>query len=476
MQSFVPAVTIGARPSVGGPARRPQPHAGDDTSSPGFQPLVDAIVDERDSPHDRSRMSPRTAAATPRAAGPAAFVRPTHQAGRTDAPPHSTDRGDGAEAGDAAKAPCVQESTPAIDECAAPARETAGDTVVTPTDIAAPLVPTDPFDVRRLVDTAAETEGDVVADGGANMSKASGDSDAGRPHAVSPFARAAMAFAQLRAAVRQNGGASSAASVADERGLSAGFSVETGDEGPQTGAAQDQLADGVVEAKTRAAGARLAEALAAAGVRNADIRRSAAGGTDSSEGSRSSAAGSLTTLFTSSVASVQGESAGAPHAISGAPAPHLALSSTSGPFAGAMASATTGAALGSSDVPSEASLQEIVRAIRMQAIQGGGEAEIRLEPRHFGELTISIRVEQGQVMARLQVESPAVREWLQTNQGVLRQQLAEQQLTLDRFEVAPPDESRASDRRGSWGGGAEERQRDRRPRKDDPNQSFEVVA
>ena len=110
------------------------------------------------------------------------------------------------------------------------------------------------------------------------------------------------------------------------------------------------------------------------------------------------------------------------------------------------------------DVPA-ANAAEIVQAIRMQFLGGGGEAHIRLEPNHFGEVTVSVRVDQGTVAVRLQAEVPAVREWLQTHQQMLRQGLAEQQLTLDRIEIVEPSSTESRERHG-------ERHREERPRRD----------
>ena len=44
------------------------------------------------------------------------------------------------------------------------------------------------------------------------------------------------------------------------------------------------------------------------------------------------------------------------------------------------------------------------------------QVRITLEPQHFGELTVSLRVRWGQVVARLQADTPVIREWLQANQ------------------------------------------------------------
>jgi flagellar hook-length control protein FliK len=127
-------------------------------------------------------------------------------------------------------------------------------------------------------------------------------------------------------------------------------------------------------------------------------------------------------------------------------------------------------------VPVETTAQ-IVQAIRLQMLRDGGEAHIRLDPRQFGDMTVRIKVEQGQVTARVEADAPVVREWLQSNQHVLRQSLAGQQLTLDRLEVHEPaassqgrrDESSARD-------GARDEQRHQRRRRPETGELFEVVA
>jgi flagellar hook-length control protein FliK len=152
-------------------------------------------------------------------------------------------------------------------------------------------------------------------------------------------------------------------------------------------------------------------------------------------------------------------------------APHHGMTS-----AAASALASTLATGQSSSLPAETSSQ-IVQSMRLQLAHGGGTAQIRLEPQHFGELTVSIRVDHGQVVARLEADTPVVREWLQTNQSWLRSSLAEQNLTLDRFEVGEAGESRGGDRRhgDSAQSNREDRPRQRRPRPD-TGELFEVVA
>ena len=101
--------------------------------------------------------------------------------------------------------------------------------------------------------------------------------------------------------------------------------------------------------------------------------------------------------------------------------------------------------------PSEA-VDRIVQSVRMQFANGIGEAQVQLNPEYLGGLTVSLKVEADSVSASVTASTPAVREWLVANQGLLRQGLIDQGLRLDRLEVvepqAPtPDRQAASDGR-----------------------------
>jgi flagellar hook-length control protein FliK len=123
----------------------------------------------------------------------------------------------------------------------------------------------------------------------------------------------------------------------------------------------------------------------------------------------------------------------------------------------------------------DSTVNQIVQAIRLQWANGTGEARITLEPEQFGDVTVSVRVERGQVSARVEADAPVVREWLQSNQQTLRHNLAEQNLKLDRLEVAAPPASRDTDRRD---GGRQrgDQPPPRRQRQPQGQETFEVVA
>jgi hypothetical protein len=158
---------------------------------------------------------------------------------------------------------------------------------------------------------------------------------------------------------------------------------------------------------------------------------------------------------------------------------HLAASLTLGStlssgsrFAGEV-SAASAAPL---ELPATGTADQIIQSIRMQWLKGGGEAQIRLEPQQFGDMTVSVSVSQNQVVARLQADTPIAREWLQANQTVLRQGLADQNLTLTRLEVSEPSApSRTGTSRDGQSPG-QERRPPRRPRTPDTGETFDVVA
>lgn len=124
---------------------------------------------------------------------------------------------------------------------------------------------------------------------------------------------------------------------------------------------------------------------------------------------------------------------------------------------------------------------QIVQSIRLQAINGGGEAIIRLNPDYLGEVVVAVKVEQGSVTASLQAETPAVRQWAERNESVLRQALAEQGLQLEKLTVA--EKSSETEREAAREDGREEPREEeqsrrqpqrRRPQSDEA--TFEVTV
>jgi flagellar hook-length control protein FliK len=120
------------------------------------------------------------------------------------------------------------------------------------------------------------------------------------------------------------------------------------------------------------------------------------------------------------------------------------------------------------DVPTQ-----LVRSAVLQWRDGVGEARLLLNPEHLGEVTISLRVEQGGVFASIRAESPAALQVIQARQQELQAALEAQGLHLDHFLAsADPD-------------GRRDQGRDRPPQQrrehpvlqDDPDTPrFEVIA
>lgn len=116
---------------------------------------------------------------------------------------------------------------------------------------------------------------------------------------------------------------------------------------------------------------------------------------------------------------------------------------------------------------------QLVQAMRLQAIQGGGEARVQLRPEHLGAVTIDLRVEHGRVSASFNAEVPAVRQWLEAHEGSLRQGLSEHGLQLERFVVSKDGEAPQRDPQGHEDA---RRRQARRSRPDEEQITFEVVV
>ncbi|MCC7124558.1 MAG: flagellar hook-length control protein FliK [Acidobacteria bacterium] len=120
---------------------------------------------------------------------------------------------------------------------------------------------------------------------------------------------------------------------------------------------------------------------------------------------------------------------------------------------------------------------QLIESIRVQGQQGAGSATVRLRPDHLGEVTVAIAVVNGRVSASVDASSPAVRQWVETNEGLLRDRLAEQGLQLDRLVVTSeetPSDSRDRERRQSREEEAPAPPA-RRPRADADAPRFEIV-
>lgn len=153
-----------------------------------------------------------------------------------------------------------------------------------------------------------------------------------------------------------------------------------------------------------------------------------------------------------------------------------AMSDAFASFASVAASATTHAESLESGAQSELATQ-IVQAIRLQWGSDGGDVRLRLQPQYLGELTVSLKVDQGSVTAHLEASTPEVRKWIETNEALLRQGLATHDLRLDRLVVTEQDAAPSSADAGDQNeNGDRPTPQRRRPRPHDEDATFEVVV
>ncbi len=125
--------------------------------------------------------------------------------------------------------------------------------------------------------------------------------------------------------------------------------------------------------------------------------------------------------------------------------------------------------------PDQGLESQIVQAMKVQWGRDGGEARIRLQPHYLGDLMISLRVEQGGVTAHLVASTPEVRQWIESNEAMLRQSLAQHDLTLERL-VVTEDEPSGSTSEGDPRQKKPREQATRQARRADRDATFEVVV
>jgi len=80
-------------------------------------------------------------------------------------------------------------------------------------------------------------------------------------------------------------------------------------------------------------------------------------------------------------------------------------------------------------------IQRVAQAIRL-AHERHGEIRLRLYPPELGALKIQMRVHDGALTARLEVETPTARDVLLDNLPGLRERLADHQIRVESFDVA----------------------------------------
>lgn len=85
-------------------------------------------------------------------------------------------------------------------------------------------------------------------------------------------------------------------------------------------------------------------------------------------------------------------------------------------------------------------VQRVERAIHSMS-DGGGSIRLRLSPPELGSLQIEITVRHGEMNARLEAETPAARNLLLDSLPALRERLAQQDISIQRFDVDLMDRS-----------------------------------
>ena len=79
-------------------------------------------------------------------------------------------------------------------------------------------------------------------------------------------------------------------------------------------------------------------------------------------------------------------------------------------------------------------VQRVLRGVE-QLANGGGQVRLRLHPPELGSLQMSLRMEDGQVFAKLEVENSTARDALLNNIQTLRDRLTEQGMRVAAFDV-----------------------------------------
>ncbi|MEQ1827618.1 MAG: flagellar hook-length control protein FliK [Pirellula sp.] len=93
-------------------------------------------------------------------------------------------------------------------------------------------------------------------------------------------------------------------------------------------------------------------------------------------------------------------------------------------------------------------VQRVLRGLE-QLGDGGGQVKLRLHPPELGSLQMTLRIESGQMFAKLEVENSLARDALLSNVQTLRDRLAEQGMQIEAFEVQVGSDSAGSDAGGS---------------------------
>ena len=86
-------------------------------------------------------------------------------------------------------------------------------------------------------------------------------------------------------------------------------------------------------------------------------------------------------------------------------------------------------------------VSRVSRAFEAAQQRGGGPIEIRLSPPELGAMQLKLEVKEGVLTATIETENNAARNALLDNLPPLRERLAEQQISVEKFDVDVRDES-----------------------------------
>ncbi len=90
-------------------------------------------------------------------------------------------------------------------------------------------------------------------------------------------------------------------------------------------------------------------------------------------------------------------------------------------------------------------VSRVAKAFEAAQQQGGGPIRMRLSPPELGMLQVQIEVKEGVLTASLEAETHAARNLLLENLPALRDRLAEQKISIEKFDVDVRDEQSGSD-------------------------------
>lgn len=80
-------------------------------------------------------------------------------------------------------------------------------------------------------------------------------------------------------------------------------------------------------------------------------------------------------------------------------------------------------------------VQRVLRGLE-QLGDGGGQVRLRLHPPELGTLQLTLRMEGGQMQARMEVENSLAKDALLNNVQTLKDRLSEQGMQIESFEVS----------------------------------------